>query len=100
MDKLHNVVISSTPTLSAWPLLDNTALKSILWETLFLDQLQDFSLLFLNSFLPSFLKSKFMKKFLDTKNSGVQLAKWFIVRQVRCPREFDPSLLHSFVPED
>ena len=34
-----------TPTLAAWPLLGNTALNSILWGTLFLDQLHDFSLL-------------------------------------------------------
>ena len=37
-------------------------LKSIKRETLFLDQLHDFSLLSLNSFLHSFLKSKVIKK--------------------------------------
>ena len=42
----------------------HTALKSILWETLFLDKLHDFSLLSSNSFLNSFLESKFMKKIL------------------------------------
>ena len=56
-----------TPTLSAWPLRGHWALKSILWETLYdiglyLNQLHDFSLLSLNSFLHPFLKSKFMKK--------------------------------------
>ena len=55
-----------TPTLAAWPLRDHTALKSILWETLFLDQLHCFSLLSLNSFLHSFLKSKVVKKFFVT----------------------------------
>ena len=50
------------PTPSAWPLHANTALIPILWEILFLDQLHDFSLLSLNSFLNSFLKSNFMKK--------------------------------------
>ena len=49
-----------TPTWSAWPLRGHWALKSILWETLFLDQLGDFSLFSLNSFLQLFLKSKFM----------------------------------------
>ena len=52
----------SIPTLAAWPLRGRTALKSILWETLFLDQLRDFSLLSLNSFLQPFSISKFMKK--------------------------------------
>ena len=56
-----------TSTLSAWPLRGHTALKSILGETLFLNQLHDLSLLSLNSFLHPFLKSKFMKKFLSTK---------------------------------
>ena len=42
---------SLTPSLSAWPLRGHTALKSILWETLFLDQFHKFSLLSLNSFL-------------------------------------------------
>ena len=51
-----------TPWLAAWPLRGQTALKSILWETLFLDQLHDFSLLSLNSISHPFLKSKFMKK--------------------------------------
>ena len=56
-----------TPTLAAWPSRGHTALKSILWETLLLDQLHDFSLLFLNSFLHPFYKLKFMKKILNTK---------------------------------
>ena len=51
-----------TPTLTACPLRCTTALKSILWETLFLDQLHDFSLLSWNSFLQPFLKSRFMRK--------------------------------------
>ena len=49
-----------TPTLSAWRLRSHRTLKSILQETLFLDQLHDFSLLSLNSFLQPFLKSKIM----------------------------------------
>ena len=36
--------------------------KTILWETLFLDQLHDFSLLSLNSLLYPFFRSKFMRK--------------------------------------
>ena len=60
-DKSRNV-FSPTPTLAAWPLRRHTALKSILLETLFLDQLYDFPLLSLNSLLHLFLKSKFMKK--------------------------------------
>ena len=66
----HLKIISSfffTPTQSAWPLHGNTALKSIFWETLFLDHLHDFYLLSLNSFLHPILHSKFLKKFLDTK---------------------------------
>ena len=56
-----------TPTLSAWPLRGHTVLKSILWETVFLDQMHYFSLLPLNTFLQLFLKLKYMKKFLHTK---------------------------------
>ena len=56
-----------TLTLSAWPLRGRMALKSILWETLFLDQLYFFSLLSLFSCLHPFLKSKFPKKFFDAK---------------------------------
>ena len=56
-----------TSTLSAWPLRGYTALKSILLETQFLDQLHDFSLSSLNSFLHPFLKSKFIKKSLTPK---------------------------------
>ena len=48
--------------LSAWPLSDSTALKSILWEILFLNQLHYFSFLSSNSFSQPFFKSKFMKK--------------------------------------
>ena len=50
------------PTLSAWPLDGHSALTSILWETLFLYQLHDFSLLPLNLFLHPFWRSKFMKE--------------------------------------
>ena len=50
-----------TPTLSAWPQCDHTALKSILRETLFLDQLYDFSSLSFNSNLHLFLKLKFLE---------------------------------------
>ena len=42
---LNYEIWSLSPTVSAWPLRGHTALKSILWETLFLDQLHDFSLL-------------------------------------------------------
>ena len=45
---VRNLIL--TPTLAAWPLRSHTALKSILWQTLFLDHLHDFSLLSLNSF--------------------------------------------------
>ena len=51
-----------TPTLSSWPLRGHTTIKPILWETLFLNQLHDFSLLSKYSFLHPFLKSKFWKK--------------------------------------
>ena len=37
--------LSLTPKLSAWLLRGHRALKSILWETVFPDQLEDFSLL-------------------------------------------------------
>ena len=96
----------------------HTALKSILWQTLFLDQLHDFSLLSFDSFLHSFLKLEFMKKkFVDIKkkihfwrpifinqhifnfskfhSSWSYLAKWLGLRLVRYPREFDPSLRQS-----
>ena len=48
--------------LSAWLLRSHWTLKSILQETLFLDQVHDFSLLSLNSFLQPFLKSKIIWK--------------------------------------
>ena len=49
-----------------------SALKSILWGTLFLKQLHDFSLLSWISFLDSFLELKFTKKkFLDTKKKFI-----------------------------
>ena len=44
-----------------------TGKKSILSETLFLDQLHNFSLVSLNLFLHSFLKSEFLKKIFVTK---------------------------------
>ena len=50
------------PTLSAWPLRGHWALKSILWETLFLDKLHDFSLLFLDTFLHPFLNQSSWEK--------------------------------------
>ena len=46
-----------TPTLSPWLLRSHLTFKSILRETVFLDQLHDFPL---NSFLEPFLKSKIM----------------------------------------
>ena len=50
------------PRLSGWTRESNSALKSILRGTLFLNRLQYFSLLSTNSFLHPFLKSKFSKK--------------------------------------
>ena len=65
---LKNFKLFLTPTLSIWPLRVHTTLKSIFWETLFLDQLHDFSLLSLNSFFILIYEIKiFEKKFLDTK---------------------------------
>ena len=59
-----------TPMLSAGPFRGHTALKSIMWETLFLKQLYYFSLLSINVFLHPFLKSKLMKEnFLTPKTS-------------------------------
>ena len=60
LDFYLTVFIELTPTLSAWLLRSHWALKSILREIIFLDQLHDFSLLSLNSSLQPFLKSKFM----------------------------------------
>ena len=73
-----------TPTLSAWPLRGHTALKSIFLETLFLDQLHDFSLLSLNKFLHLFLKTKFMKKISWYRKNYFQspihkLWKWHVI---------------------
>ena len=48
--------------MSALALRGHTALNSILLETLFLDQLYDFSLLSLDLLLHQFSKLKFMKK--------------------------------------
>ena len=66
IQQLFGVVITQigklTLTLSASPLSCHMGLKSIFWETLFLDHLHDFSLFYLNSFLHPFLKSNFMKK--------------------------------------
>ena len=61
-DKRSGNSVGLTPMLSAWPLRGHTALKSILWEAVFLDHLHDFSILSLNSCLKLFLKSKFMKE--------------------------------------
>ena len=58
---------SLTPTQAAWPLRGHTALKLILWETLFLDKLHDFSLLSSNSFFTHFWNQNSSKKFLQTK---------------------------------
>ena len=44
IEPLPNLEVFLTLTLSAWLLRGHTALKSILCETLFLDQLHDFSL--------------------------------------------------------
>ena len=50
IDSRYHHVFNLTPTLSAWLLRSHFTLKSILQETLFLDQLHDFSLLSLHSF--------------------------------------------------
>ena len=69
--RTSNLKIRLTTTLSAWPLPGLTALKSISWETLFLDQLHDFSLLSSNSFLDPFMKSKFPKKISWHQNNFI-----------------------------
>ena len=51
-----------TPTLSAWSMRGQPAFRSILKQTLFLNQLHELSLLSLNSLLQQFFKSKFIKK--------------------------------------
>ena len=51
-----------TPRLAAWPSCGHTALKSIFWETLFLDQLQDFSFLTFISFDTHFWNQNIWKK--------------------------------------
>ena len=56
------VLSKLTPRLSGGP----TALKSIFRETSFSNQLHDFSLLSWNSFLHSFLESKFTEKNSDS----------------------------------
>ena len=66
-----NVSHILTPAMSAWPLCGQVALKSISWITLFLDQLHDFLLLSLNSFLHTFLKSKFPKKISLRQNNSI-----------------------------
>ena len=53
-------IVLLTPTLSAKLLRSHLTLKSILQEILFLDQLHDFWLPSINSFLQPFLKSKIM----------------------------------------
>ena len=60
LNKIVSRKLMLSPTLSAWLLRSHWTLKSILQETLFLDQLHDFSLLLLNSFSQQFLKSKVM----------------------------------------
>ena len=60
--KINRWLNCLTPTLSVWPLRNPMALKSILCENLFLDQLHDVSFLSSNSFFHSFLISKFMKE--------------------------------------
>ena len=69
---------------------------SSLWETLFLDQLLDFSLLSSNSFLHSFWKSKFMKQNSLTPKKFIFLG-WFLCHSWLSgwvldwfTREFDP----------
>ena len=57
----------TTLTLSVKPLCGQTALKSILWEIIFLDQLHDFSLLSLNFFTLIFEIQIYERKLLDTK---------------------------------
>ena len=52
---------------AAWPY----GFKSIFWETLFLDQLHDYSLLPSNSFLDPFMKSKFQKKISWHQNNFI-----------------------------
>ena len=69
----HSAIKSMlTLTLSAWPLRNHTAKKSILWESVFLDQLHDFSLLSLNSYLQLFFKAKFMKNSYTPKKFHFQ----------------------------
>ena len=60
IDRVMTRVSELTPRLATWPLRGHRALKSFLWQTVFLDRLRDFSLLSLNSFFRPFLKSKFM----------------------------------------
>ena len=64
LENLFEVIkfLHLTPMLAAWPLRGHMGLKSFWWETLFLDQLHDFSLSSFSSFLHLFLKSKFMQK--------------------------------------
>ena len=59
----------TTLTLSVKPLCGQTALKSILWEIIFLHQLHDFLLLSLNLFTPIFEIQIYERKLLDTKKS-------------------------------
>ena len=59
---------SLTPTLAAWPLRGHTALKSIFWETLFLNQLHDFCLYLKFIFTPIFEIKIHEKNSLTPKN--------------------------------
>ena len=57
-----------TPTLSAWLLRSHWTLKSILQETLFLDQLHDFFVFIVKFIFTAFFEIKnHVKKFLGTK---------------------------------
>ena len=70
----EKISISVNSEAVGWDSWVSTALKSIFWGTLFLNQLHDFSLLSWNSFLHSFWKSKFIKKYSLTP-------KWFYFRR-------------------
>ena len=60
LNKIVSRKLMLSPTLSAWLLRSHWTLKSILQETLFLDQLHDVSFLSSKSFLQTYLKPKIM----------------------------------------